>query len=62
MRIWLGADISDGLIDAVDGIGLLVRDLDAEFLLDRHDHLDRVEAVQAEVVAKVRGCVDLGFG
>jgi hypothetical protein len=42
MRIWLCADISDCLIDAVDGIGLLVRDLDAEFLLNRHDDLHRV--------------------
>jgi hypothetical protein len=45
---------------AVDGIGLLVGDLDAELLLDGHDDLDRVEAVEAEVVVEVRLDVELG--
>jgi hypothetical protein len=44
---------------AVDGIGLLVGDLDAELLLDGHDDLDRVEAVEAEVVVEVRLDVEL---
>lgn len=55
MRIWLGADICHCLIDAVDSIGLLVWDLDAKFLLDRHDDFHRVETVQTKVVSKVRG-------
>lgn len=38
---------------AVDGVRVLVRDLDAELLLDGHDHLDGVEAVEAEVVGEV---------
>lgn len=43
----------------VDGVGLLVGNLDAEFLLDGHDDLDGVKAVQAEVVGEVSGGLDL---
>ncbi len=45
---------------AVDRIRILVRDLDAELLLDRHHHLHRVEAVEAEVVGEVGRALDLG--
>lgn len=43
----------------VDAVGVLVRDLDAELLLDGHDDLDGVEAVEAEVVGEVGGGLDL---
>lgn len=43
----------------MDGISVLIGDLDAELLLDRHHHLDRVQAVQAEVVGEVRSWRDL---
>lgn len=46
-------NVFHGLVDAVDGVGVLVRDLDAELLLDGHDHLDGVEAVEAEVVGEM---------
>jgi hypothetical protein len=37
----------------VDGISVLVGDLDAELLLNGHDDLDGVETVEAEVVGEV---------
>lgn len=43
----------------VDGVGVLVGDLDAELLLDGHDDLNGVETVQAEVVGEVSGGLDL---
>jgi hypothetical protein len=48
-----------GDLTAVDGIGILIGDLDAELLLYRHDNLDRVQAVQAEVVGEVSSGLDL---
>ena len=47
------------VLTAVDLVGLLVGDLNAELLLYRHDDLDRVQAVQAEVVAEVGRGLDL---
>ena len=47
------------VLTAVDLVGLLVGDLNAELLLYRHDDLDGVQAVQAEVVAEVGGGLDL---
>jgi hypothetical protein len=44
----------------VDAIGVLVGDLDAEFLLDGHDDLDGVEAVETEVIGEVGGGLDVG--
>lgn len=43
----------------VDGVGVLVGDLDAEFLLDGHDDFDGVEGVEAEVVGEVGDGLDL---
>lgn len=51
----LGWEICTG----VDGVGVLVGDLNAEFLLNGHDDLNGVEAVEAEVVGKVSGGPDL---
>ncbi len=59
MRIWLSTDIIDSLINAVNGIRLLVWDLNAEFLFDCHDDFHRVQAVQAEVVSEMRGSGNL---
>ena len=47
------------VLTAVDLVGLLVGDLNAELLLYRHDDLDGVQAVQAEVVVEVGGGLDL---
>ena len=51
----LGAD----RLTRVDSVGVLVGDLDAELLLDSHDDLDGVKAVQAEIVREVGGGLDL---
>ena len=58
--IGLVQDVGDGLLDGVDAIGVLVGDLDAEFLLDGHDDLDGVEAVETEVIGEVGGGLDVG--
>src|SRR6201999_3446311 len=43
-------DEADGVADGLDLLGGVVRDLDAEFLLERHHQLDGIEAVRAKVV------------
>jgi hypothetical protein len=58
--IGLVQDVLDSLVDGVDGVGILVRDLNAEFLLNGHDDLDGVEAVKAEVVGEVGSGLDVG--
>lgn len=45
----------------MDGVGILVGDLDAELLLDSHDDLNGVERVEAEVVGEVSASLDLYF-
>jgi hypothetical protein len=45
---------------AVDGVGILIRDLDAELLLNGHHDLHGVQAVEAEVVGEVCCGGDLG--
>lgn len=59
MRIWLRTDVCDGLFNTMDDIRLLVRYLNAEFLLNGHHHFDGIQAIQAEVVRKVRCAGDL---
>lgn len=46
----------------MDGVGVLVGDLDAELLLNGHDDLDGVQAVEAEVVGEVGSGLDLCKG
>ena len=60
VSIGLAEDVLDSLVDRVDGVSVLVGDLDAELLLDGHDDLDGVEAVETEVVGEVRGGLDVG--
>ena len=45
----------------MDAVGVLVGNLDAELLLDGHDDLDGVEAVEAKIVGEVGSGLDL-FG
>ena len=59
VRIWLCTDICDSLFDTVNDIRLLVRYLNAKFLLNGHDHFDGIQAVQAKVVREVRCAGDL---
>src|SRR5262245_19978526 len=44
----------DGIADGQDGLRGIVRNLAAEFLLERHDELDRVQAVGSKVVDEAR--------
>jgi len=44
---------------AVNGIGLLVRDLNAELLFNGHHDFDRIQAVQTQVILEVRCAADL---
>ena len=59
MSIWLRRNILNRLVDAVDGVGIFVGNFNAELFLDRHHHLDRVQAIQAQVATKMRCCVNL---
>src|ERR671919_2786904 len=43
-------DVVDGVLDRQDLLGSLVRDLAAELLLERHDQLNRVQAVGAQII------------
>src|SRR5215813_6320980 len=43
-------DEADGVAHGLDLLGGVVRNLDAEFLLERHHQLDRIETVGAEIV------------
>src|SRR5262245_61743412 len=47
-------DVLDGVLDGADLLGVLVRDLDPELLLERHYQLDDVERVGAQVVGEAR--------
>src|SRR5687767_7172437 len=41
---------ADGVPDRLNGLSGIVRDLTAEFFLERHDEFDGVETVRAKVV------------
>lgn len=43
----------------MDGVGVLVGDLNAELLLDGHDDLNGVKRVETEVVGEVSSGLDL---
>jgi hypothetical protein len=58
--VGLVQDVLNSLVDGVDRVGILVGDLNAEFLLDGHDDLDGVKRVEAEVVGEVSGGLDVG--
>ena len=47
-------DIGDRVVDSRDLLSGIVRNLDPELFLERHDQLDDVEAVGAQVVDKAR--------
>src|SRR5262249_19077189 len=44
----------DGVADRQDGLGGVVGNFAAEFLLERHDEFDRVEAVGTEIIDEAR--------
>lgn len=43
----------------MDGVGVLVGNLDAKLLLDGHDDFDGVEGVEAEIIGEVGDGLDL---
>src|SRR5213596_3192041 len=47
-------DVLDGVADGRDLLGVLVRDLDVEVLLEGHDELHRVERVGSQVFDELR--------
>src|SRR5215203_596231 len=54
-------DVFDSLTDRLDLLGVLIRDLDPELILELHDHLDEVERVGAEILLEVRLFRDVRF-
>ena len=52
-------DILDRVADGGDLLGGVVRDFYPEFLFERHDELDDVETVRAEIVDEARVFGDL---
>src|SRR5258705_11053972 len=50
LALGVRVDVLDRFLDAGDLLGVLVRDLDPELFLERHDELHRVERAGAEVV------------
>lgn len=48
------------VVHGVDGVGLLIRDLDGELLLNGHDNLDGVKRVKTEVLGEVGSGGELG--
>lgn len=57
--VWLCADICHRMLDAVNGIRLFVGNLDAELLLNRHHHFDRIQAVKTKIVREMSCTGDL---
>jgi hypothetical protein len=45
--------IADRLLDGVEFLGVFIRNLDTEFILDRHDQLDDVEAIQSKIIDEI---------
>src|ERR1700730_1367245 len=56
-----GFDLRDGVADGLDLLGFFVRDVDGELGLERHDELDLVERIRAEVVGDRRFGRDFVF-
>ena len=52
-------NIVDGISNSGDAGGILIRDLDTEFLLEFHEKFDGIEGIGTEVVGEVRGLSDL---
>ena len=49
----LACDIVDSVADGLDGLSVLIGDLDVESLFEFHDELYRVEGVSTEVAGEV---------
>src|SRR5712691_6283912 len=61
LRLLLRFDIVDGILDSHDLLGVLIRDIEVECLLERHHQLDDIERVGAEVIDETRRGIDLRF-
>src|SRR5262245_7927192 len=56
----VGLDVGDRVLHGRDLLGGVVGNLAPELLLERHDELDRVEAVRAEIIDEAGVLGDLG--
>src|SRR6185295_15699020 len=54
LRMFL--DVIDRVANALNLLGVLVRDFDGEFFFESHNQLDRVERVGAEIIDEPRVC------
>src|SRR5690606_39071550 len=54
LLLGVALDVLDGFLHARDLLGILVGNLDTEFLFERHDELDRVERIRTEIIDKRR--------
>src|SRR5437588_12011690 len=57
LRLRMFVDALDGVFHLANLLRFVIGDLDAELFLERHDQLDRVERVCAEVFDE--GCIGL---
>src|SRR4051812_33059802 len=52
-------DVVDGVLDGPDLLGVLVRDLRSELLLEAHDQLDQIQRIRVQIVDERRLGLDL---
>lgn len=53
------ANVGNSILHGLDGIGILVGNLNTKLLLDGHNSLDNVEAVQTKVLGEGSVCRNL---
>lgn len=54
-------DEVDGIANSLNLFSSIIRDFNVEFFFERHDQLDRVEGVSAQIVNKARAFLNFGF-
>src|SRR5262245_20652790 len=57
----VGLDIVDGILDRLYFLSILVGNLNAEGFLKRHNQLDRIQGIGAQIIYKGRSCCDFSF-
>lgn len=57
--VWLGDNVVNSLTNGLQGVGLVVRDLDVELVLDLHDDLHNIQRVQTKVSDEIGGLTDV---
>jgi len=46
-------DVVDGIADSSNFIGILIRNFNAKFLLNRHDNLDRIQTIKSQIIREM---------